>query len=121
MDRNDIQQLVAYDRWANRRILRAIAALTPEQFTRDLKSSFPSVRDTVVHILRGEWLWLEYWKAPAPSPALLTVLKDRSAELFDPQKFANTAAVQARWDELEVEHADFAAAVTNAALSRLLP
>ena len=58
----DIRLLYSYDRWANGRLLDAAADLTPEQFTRDLNGSFRSIRDTLLHILGGEWIWLEYWK-----------------------------------------------------------
>ena len=67
MNKDDIQLLFEYDRWANNRVLRAVSALSDEQFTRDLGGSFPSVRDTLVHILGGEWGWLTYWKEPSPS------------------------------------------------------
>ena len=50
------RQLFAYDAWANRRSLGACAALTPEQFTRDLGSSFHSVRDTLAHIVGAQFV-----------------------------------------------------------------
>ncbi len=46
MNPEQVRLLLAYDAWASRRTLDACAALSPEQFTRDLASSFPSVRDT---------------------------------------------------------------------------
>ena len=54
--------LYAYDRWANGQLLPAACKLTQEQFTRDLGSSFPSVRDTLVHIISSQWIWLQRWK-----------------------------------------------------------
>jgi uncharacterized damage-inducible protein DinB len=56
--RDDVLLLYEYDRWANNRSLQAVSALTPGQFTRDLGGSFRSVRDTLVHIIGGEWGWL---------------------------------------------------------------
>jgi len=64
---HDIQLLYKYDRWANNRVLQAVSALSPEQFTHDLGGSFRSVRDTLVHIIGGEWGWLTYWKASSHS------------------------------------------------------
>src|SRR5437870_13644878 len=55
MIKDDIQLLFEYDRWANHRVLQAASALKDEQFTQDLGGSFRSVRDTLVHILGGEW------------------------------------------------------------------
>ena len=69
MTKDDIQLLYEYDRWANNRVLQAASALSAEQFTRDLGGSFRSVRDTLVHIIGGEWSWLAYWKEPSHSPA----------------------------------------------------
>ena len=68
MTRDDIRLLYEYDRWANNRILRAVSALSAEQFTRELGGSFHSVRDTLVHIIGGEWGSLAYWKEPSHSP-----------------------------------------------------
>jgi uncharacterized damage-inducible protein DinB len=58
MNKNDIQLLYEYDRWANNRVLHSVSVLSVEQFTRDLGGSFRSVRDTLVHIIGGEWGWL---------------------------------------------------------------
>lgn len=71
MTRQDLLLLYDYDAWANARALGAAEALTPEQFLRDLGNSFPSVRDTLAHILGAEWLWLRRWLGESP-PALPT-------------------------------------------------
>lgn len=62
MNVDDVQRLYAYNDWANERFLAAAAALAPEQLTRTLVSSYPTVRDTVAHIAFAEWLWLERWQ-----------------------------------------------------------
>ena len=59
--------LVAYHCWARDRILDAVAGLTPEQFTRRIESSFPSVRDTLVHMWAAESVWVARWNGEAPS------------------------------------------------------
>jgi uncharacterized damage-inducible protein DinB len=66
MTRDDIQLLYEYDHWADNRVLQAAAGLSTEAFTRDLGGSFRSVRDTLVHIIGGEWIWLAYWRTPSP-------------------------------------------------------
>jgi len=43
----NIHFLYEFDRWANSMILLAVSPLTPEQFTRDARVSFRSVRDTL--------------------------------------------------------------------------
>ena len=121
MTKNDIQLLYEYDRWANNRVLQAVSALTPEQLTRDLGGSFRSVRDTLVHIIGGEWSWLTYWKQPSHSPAFLADLWDRHDTLFSPDAFPNLAAVRLKWAEVEKEQTEFVNSVTEEALRKMLP
>ena len=67
MNKDDIHLLYEYDRWANNRALQAASALTAEQFTRDLGGAFHSLRDTLVHIVAGEWAWLNIGTSPLPA------------------------------------------------------
>ncbi len=121
MTKDDIQLLYEYDRWANNRVLQAVSALSDEQLTRDLGGSFRSVRDTLLHIIGGEWGWLVYWKEPTPSDAFITDLRRRRDVLFHPEAFPNVAAVQRKWTEVEKEQAEFVNGVTNEALEKMLP
>jgi uncharacterized damage-inducible protein DinB len=121
MTKDDIQLLYEYDRWANHRVLQAAAALGAEQFTRDLGGSYRSVRDALVHIIGGEWIWLAYWKETSHSPAFLTDLRKRRDTLFNPDDFPIVAAVQRRWAEIEKEQAEFVNRVTNESLEAMLP
>jgi uncharacterized damage-inducible protein DinB len=65
--REDFLHLYDYNSWANQRTLDSCISLSEEQFTRDLKSSFDSVRDTLVHIVAAEWIWVERWHGRAPT------------------------------------------------------
>jgi uncharacterized damage-inducible protein DinB len=113
MTKDDIRLLFEYDRWANNRVLQAAAALSAEQFR--------SVRDTLLHIIGGEWIWLSYWQASSHGPAFLTDLKNRRDALFNPDAFPNAAAVQSKWAEVEQEQIEFVNRVTNESLETLLP
>ncbi len=93
MNKDDIQLLYEYDRWANNRVLQAVSALGVEQFTRDLGGSFRSVRDTLVHIIAGEWGWLVYWKAPNPSAAFVTDLMKRRETLFHTEAMRSSSRI----------------------------
>ncbi|HEY1469295.1 MAG TPA: DinB family protein [Candidatus Acidoferrum sp.] len=121
MTKKDIQLLFEYDRWANKRVLQAASGLSAEQFTRDLRGSFRSVRDTLVHIIGGEWGWLVYWKHPSPNSAFLGDLWTRHDALFNPNAFPDIAAVQLKWAEVEKEQAEFVNRVTSESLEKLLP
>ena len=121
MTKDDIRLLYEYDRWANDRILSAASVLTPEQFTRDLGGSFRSVRDTLVHLIGGEWGWLEYWKEPSHGPKFLTDLWARHDALFNADEFPNFNTVVIKWREIEKVQAEFVSRVTDESLEKLLP
>jgi uncharacterized damage-inducible protein DinB len=121
MIKDDIQLLYEYDRWANGRVLQAASALSAEQFTRDLGGSFVSVRDTLVHIIRGEWGWLTYWKSTSHSAAFLQSLWDEDNPIFRLSGFPDVTAVGRKWAEVEKEQIEFVNSVTEEDLRRTLP
>jgi len=88
MTKEEVELLYDYNAWANTRALDASAALDAEAFVRDLKNSFPSVRDTLAHILNAEYLWLKRWKGDSPRAGLsaaeypsVEVLRDAFAKV----------------------------------------
>jgi uncharacterized damage-inducible protein DinB len=121
MTKDDIQLLYEYDRWANNSVLEAVSSLNAEEFTRDLGGSFRSVRDTLVHIVGGEWGWLTCWKEPSPSSAFVEDVWMRQDALFTPNAFPDLATVQLKWAEVEREQVEFVNRVTNESLGRMLP
>ena len=121
MTKQDIQILFAYDRWANNRTLLAASALTAEEFVHDLCGSYPSVRDTLLHIIGGEWIWLAYWKQPPATPTALAELVARRRALFHPDVVPDRATVEAKWAEVEKQQMEFVDRVTDERLKQLLP
>lgn len=121
MNNEDVQLLYEYDRWANRRTLQAASALDAEAFTRDLGGSFRSVRDTLVHIFGGEWIWLTYWKMESHSFAALAELRTRRDGMFNPELFPSFESVQKKWTEVEKQQFDFLGSITSERLERKLP
>jgi uncharacterized damage-inducible protein DinB len=89
MDSADLRLLLDYHYWARDRVLEAAAVLSPEQFTRDMGSSFRSVRDTLVHIYGSEWAWHERWRGTSPSA------------LPDAAPYPDVAAIRTAWNALE--------------------
>jgi uncharacterized damage-inducible protein DinB len=118
---NDIQLLYEYDRWANHRVFQAASALSVEQFTHDLGGPFRSVRDTLVHIIAGEWTWLAYWRKPSHGPALLAELRTQRETLFNPATFPDVGAAQSKWVEVEKEQIVFVSSLTSETLEKMLP
>jgi uncharacterized damage-inducible protein DinB len=64
---DDIKTLLDFHYWARDRALDAAAKLTPEQLTRDMGSSFKSVRDTIIHLYSADWGWYELSRGVAPA------------------------------------------------------
>jgi uncharacterized damage-inducible protein DinB len=62
-----LRLLFQFNLWADRRTMDACATLSNEQFTRNLGSSFGSVRDTLVHLFGAEWVWNERFHGRSPS------------------------------------------------------
>lgn len=121
MTKEDIQLLYQYDRWANGRVLDALSTLSDEEFNRDLGGSFPSIRNTLVHILGGDWIWLTYWKEPPQDDQEVASLRARRDALLTPEGFATAAALRARWSEIESELAEFVNSLADESLEQLLP
>ncbi len=85
----EMRELFAFNAWANHRILGAAEALTAQQFTKALGSSFSSVRDTLAHIWAVEWVWLERLQGRSP------------ASFPDAKDFVDLASLRPRWAEVE--------------------
>ena len=60
MSPEEMRVLFEYNAWANHRSLDAASALSAEQFTQALGSSFSSVRDTLAQVWPGEDAWTEF-------------------------------------------------------------
>lgn len=55
-----------YNEWANARFVTAFQALSSEQLTAHIESSFPSILLTFAHLVGAEWIWLRRWKGESP-------------------------------------------------------
>jgi uncharacterized damage-inducible protein DinB len=86
-----LNELFSHNYWARDRQLETCAELTQEQFLRPLANSFPSLRDTLAHLLAVEWLWLERWKGRSPRVVM------------SPEELPTVAAVRERWQAVEQE------------------
>jgi len=109
MSPEEMRVLYDYNAWANRRALDAASALTPEQFTQQLGSSFSSVRDTLAHICSGEWVWLERFEGRSPSA------------FPDSQQFAATVeSLRTHWRAQEAALLAFVNTLTQERLDGIL-
>ena len=107
MTPEEVRLLFDYNSWANHRSLEAAAQLSAEQFAKPLGSSFSSVRDTLVHICGGEWIWLERFLGRSHS----AIPEHSAIQTLD--------ALRAHWAPQEKSLLDFVAGVTQADLDRV--
>src|SRR5262249_40123986 len=105
MTPEEVRILFDYNSWANHRALGAVAQLTDEQFAKPLGSSFSSLRDTMVHICSGEWIWNERFHGRSPSA------------FPDLAHIQTVAALEQHWAPQEKNLMDFIAGVTQEELN----
>ena len=109
MNIEDFRLLYEFNAWANQRTLEACAALTPEQFTRDLGSSFQlRARHAGAHLRRANG---SGWSAgTGRSPQRFPAAAD----------FPDFEAVRRRWAEIERDLLDYVASLTPEDLQRVI-
>jgi uncharacterized damage-inducible protein DinB len=105
---DDLNNQVDYNYWARDRVLDAVSALTPEQFTRDLGNSFSSVRDTIAHICDAESIWVSRWRGGQPTG------------FQKGERIADVASARAEWANLEAEVRKFMRELGPAGVERVI-
>jgi uncharacterized damage-inducible protein DinB len=108
MTPEQMRALYEYNAWANRREMDAATALTKEQFTKQLGSSFSSVRDTLAHIFGAEWIWLERFEGRSPGA------------LPDVTRFPDVESLREAWLEQEARLLTFVRALRQEDLDRVI-
>ncbi len=106
MHADRIRELYRYTEWANERIVACLRPLPVEALTRELGSSFPTLRRTFAHMVVAEWIWLERWlgSRPAATPGW--------------QPDAELASLEAQLRAVEERRQPWLAGLDDAALAR---
>ena len=68
-DAAQLRTLVAYNQWANEKILKAIDGMTADELARPVDAYFGSLTKNLQHVLLATRIWLARWKGEA-SPKL---------------------------------------------------
>jgi uncharacterized damage-inducible protein DinB len=108
MNIQEARTLVNYNYWARDRVLAAVDALSTEQFTSTVNSSFGSIRDTLVHVLSAESVWLSRWKSEVRAGMLVAA------------DFPDQPALRKTWQEEEARMRAFFETVDDAGLAQLI-
>jgi uncharacterized damage-inducible protein DinB len=107
MDLRYLQRLIDFHYWARDRMLAAVATLTVKQYVRPVGNSFPSVRDTVNHLYRAEWVWFSRWQGASPTA-------------FPPEdQLPDLETVAAEWQALEHQLRGYVGALAETDVSRV--
>jgi len=88
MNKSQITELYSYNEWANKKLLEAVNHLEAEELSRDLSSSYKSIRDTLVHIIGAEELWLSRWTG------------EQGRTLLNSDDFLTYTSLSIRWEAL---------------------
>ena len=108
MDARDLQTMLDYHYWARDRMFEAVERVTPEQYDRDLGSSFNSIRSTLTHIYAAEWAWFMRWQGESPTA------------LLPADRFPDLASLETAWREHEVRVRAFVSALDEAGTGRVI-
>jgi uncharacterized damage-inducible protein DinB len=108
MNLESVAALYRYNSWATEQVLDAVSRLTQADFTRDLKSSYASIRDTLTHIVWSEWIWLQRWQGVSPTL------------VFSPQDFQNVESLRQRFQTVAAERSVFLRDLTTDRLAQVI-
>src|SRR5262245_66660522 len=65
-DSNQLRKLVAYNQWANDKILAAIDGMMAEELARPVDAYFGTIAGNLHHVLWATRIWLARWKGETP-------------------------------------------------------
>ncbi len=77
-----------------------------QDLDRDLKSSFPSIRATLEHLIMAEWVWMERIKGNSPTAP------------FDGEKSADLESLLEKWAGIEKDYETYLADISDEEINR---
>jgi uncharacterized damage-inducible protein DinB len=101
MNKQDMQFLYEYNRWADARILGSAAKINQAQFLAPTGFPHGSLRGTLVHTLFGEWLWRMRWQGSPSNPR------------WQEDDFPTFESLRARWEEEQALLMEFVDGLTD--------
>jgi uncharacterized damage-inducible protein DinB len=100
-----VSDLLAYTMWADRQVLGALRAVSPEDLTRDTGTSFGSILGTMAHVVGAERLWVSRFAGdPLPHVPDIADYPDLRALIFGAEEvWAALGALVAGLDEEQLQ------------------
>jgi uncharacterized damage-inducible protein DinB len=108
MDLETIQQLFAYNAWANQHTIAGCESISNEQFLQQVGGSFGSVRNTLAHIMDVEWLYNERWNGRSPSA------------FPKAENYGDLSQIKARWKTIDADVNYFVQALSADDIAQVL-
>ena len=108
MNADAVRTLYRFSAWATARILDHAARLRADELAKPSGASFGTVRETLVHIMAAQLIWLSRWQGTSPT------------SLLDAREFPDVASIRARWRGIEADTQRFVAGVTDADLAKVV-
>lgn len=108
MNADFLRTLVDYHYWARDRALDAVAALSAEDYAKELGNSFGSIKSTLEHVYGAEVVWLTRWLGNSPSS-------------FPGAMPSDAAVLRSAWAEHEHAMRAFFAPLDDAGVARVIP
>ena len=105
MNKQDIQLLYRYNRWANERILDTTANVGDQYFLTPTSYPHGGLRGTLTHTLFAEWLWRTRWQGESPT------------QRINPADFPTFDALRTRWIKEEMVLNAFVDSLTDEKLN----
>jgi uncharacterized damage-inducible protein DinB len=65
-DSSQLRRLIAYNQWADERVLAAVEALPPDELVRPREAYFNTLAANLRHIVGAQRIWLARWLGEAP-------------------------------------------------------
>lgn len=94
MDKNDLDLLFQYNRWANALVREASRGLSPEEIHAPAQCSFGSLMGTLAHIYSAERIWRLRLEEGKSLPQQITGKDFPSLEDLEPAWLAEESAMQ---------------------------
>ncbi|HEX6560327.1 MAG TPA: DinB family protein [Longimicrobiales bacterium] len=105
---DEVRELYRFHSWATERLFSTTGTLTDDELTRDMSSSFPSVRDTLVHMVGSEWVWLTRWHGISPT------------SFPDAEHLTTHSGISERWRDINAQRERYLNSLDAATLDRTI-
>lgn len=109
MNKTDLQLLLDYTLWANRKLLEAATKLKPEQFAAPHRTTYGSLRGILLHMLGSMMIWRN------------RCLAGQWVTLPRPEDFPDLALLTARLEQEQAALRQYIETQSDADLQRSIP